>query len=314
MHNTEFLNILDYISLAIIFISLFVGFFKGFIKDFFGSGAWFASAFAASLISPYMTPMIHLYVSHVWASKVIAILIAYIIILITLKLTINIFAQYIRTSFLSGIDRAFGTLFGLIRGIAILLCSCVLALNFNFSPLRHKITAESKISLIMFHWAYQLMPKIGLNVPKDVVIPNKHAISIKSLIRPKIKKQKEEKAYHPIPKEEKQKSIIEQWKEMFSRKAAEWLIRKEESKIETIKPKPEETPSKSSSSVHKRILIGPHGPIDLDKIRKEAIEYRKSRPKFGMMDLLGAKEKRAKEMKRHKLQKIIKQRLDKEIK
>ncbi|MDR0678193.1 MAG: CvpA family protein [Holosporaceae bacterium] len=160
MNNSEFFNFLDYIYIALMFSSTMFGFVRGFIKDFFSTCAWFGSGFIAIFVSPYLIPSVYEHVPNMTIARCIAIGISYLIILIVLLLIISAISQNVKRGVLSGIDRAVGALFGLFRGVGILVCFCILMIIFEIPRDKYEIVKNSKLSAILFDISRLLIPKM----------------------------------------------------------------------------------------------------------------------------------------------------------
>ncbi|MDR2781145.1 MAG: CvpA family protein [Holosporaceae bacterium] len=165
MKNSEFFNFLDYIYIALMFFFTVSGFVRGFIKDFFGTCAWYCSGFIAVWIAPYLIPIVAEQVKNVTLVRVVSIAVSYLAVLIVLLLIINIISQSVKHGMLSGIDRAFGVLFGLFKSVGVFICLHALMITFEFQKDKYSFLRNSKLSSIFFNVAELLMPsmiKLGL--------------------------------------------------------------------------------------------------------------------------------------------------------
>jgi membrane protein required for colicin V production len=176
MHSKEFFNSLDYIYIALMFFSTAMGFLRGFIKDFFSSCAWFGSGFGAIFLAPHLTPMVISSIRNEKIARVVALVLAYLILLIISLLIVGSISQKIRQGVLSGVDKAVGVLFGLFRGIALLICICLVMLSLDIPRNKYEIVRRSKLSPVLFSMAEFLMPqmsKLGLTEQKKLSISQK---------------------------------------------------------------------------------------------------------------------------------------------
>jgi membrane protein required for colicin V production len=137
------------------------GFTRGFIKDFFSTCAWFGSGFIAVCISPYLIPTIMENIPNATVARCMAIGIAYLVVLVVLLLIISSISQNIRKGVLSGVDRAIGVLFGLFKGIGILLSFCILLIIFEIPREKYEFIKNSKLSAILFNIAELLTPQMS---------------------------------------------------------------------------------------------------------------------------------------------------------
>jgi uncharacterized membrane protein required for colicin V production len=146
----EFFNVLDYFYIAVMFCSAAVGLYRGFVKDFFGNCAWFGSGFLAPFVAPYLVPFADEYISNPNIARGAAIVIAYLALLLVFLPIIGALSRNVKGSTLSGVDRAAGMLFGLLRGVGILVCICVSMLVFDFPKTKYAAVRKSKISSLIF--------------------------------------------------------------------------------------------------------------------------------------------------------------------
>lgn len=317
MNNPEFFNVLDYIWLAILFVSLFVGFIKGFIKDFFGTCVWVGSSFLSSIFSPYLVPRVYKHIPNLLVAKCAALVIAFVVLLIAFKLIINTLSESVRGTCLSGLDRLFGACFGLVRGVCILITIPLLLLLFGYQQDHFSLTKESKISTILYKIANILMPRvenvIGVKFPlkkekkstrKKVSATDFSKVPIAKNPLKKVKKEEEISDDIPSP------SAIEKLKDYIADVFATRYIKREaDIEEEEIARKRRFFPSKEEQKEE------PQGLKVVRHINKkpEVDKYKKVRPKFGFMQLLDDKKKRLEELRRRKLKKQIKEHLGKEM-
>ncbi|MCR4623476.1 MAG: CvpA family protein [Alphaproteobacteria bacterium] len=164
----SFFNSLDYFYILLVLISCLIGIFRGFVKDFFSTCSWlgsgFATAFTFSHFANYMqkNDIIH----DPTYAKIVAGIFSFSVIWITLQMVVNIVSHAVKSTILSGLDRAFGALYGFIRGFMILIVICVCAIVFNILNMEHEFIANSKITPILIDSTDYLLPKI-INTPKD---------------------------------------------------------------------------------------------------------------------------------------------------
>ncbi|MBO7537175.1 MAG: CvpA family protein [Alphaproteobacteria bacterium] len=165
--TNSFFNSLDYFFISLILISCLIGIFRGFVKDFFSTCSWlgsgFATAFTFSHFANYMQKnnIIH----DPTYAKIVAGIFSFSVIWITLQMVINIVSHSLKSTMLSGLDRAFGALYGFIRGFMILIVICVCAIMSNILNMEHEFIANSKITPMLINSTDYLLPKI-MNVSK----------------------------------------------------------------------------------------------------------------------------------------------------
>jgi membrane protein required for colicin V production len=192
MSNAEFFNLLDYIYIAILFLSTVAGFVRGFVRDFFSTCAWFGSGFAAVLIAPHLVPFLGKIIHNLTIARCVATLVSYLAILIISLLIIGAASKNVKCSPLSGVDRAVGVLFGLFRGAGVLVCFCFLMAMFEIPRNRYAIIENSKITAILFDifspWIQQTAKSTAIPKGKKTDSLEKEKLPIKkSLLKEKDK-------------------------------------------------------------------------------------------------------------------------------
>ena len=118
---------------ALILMSGVVGFARGFTRETLGLLSWGGALVIAlawgSLLRPFLTP----YISSTLVVDILSGAILFFIALLILVLISKGIASQIKGSLLAGLDRSFGFLFGLIRGVFLILLA-YLALTFFLNP------------------------------------------------------------------------------------------------------------------------------------------------------------------------------------
>jgi uncharacterized membrane protein required for colicin V production len=165
MNNVEFFNLLDYVYIALLFFSTIAGFIRGFVRDFLSTCAWFGSGFAAVFVAPHLVPFLGGVIHNLTVARSVAILVSYLTILIILLLIVGALSKNVKSGSLSGVDRAVGVLFGLFRGIGVLVCFCVLMGTFEIPRNRYAITENSKITTILFNVFKPWIPQTAKFIP-----------------------------------------------------------------------------------------------------------------------------------------------------
>ncbi len=112
---------LDGIAIFIVLTSILFAFYRGLVKEILGIGSWVLAAFAVIYAIPASRP----YTADMFESKVVADIVVGVVVaitvlvictLITFKSTVKI-----RGSALNGLDRTLGGIFGLARGVLIVV-------------------------------------------------------------------------------------------------------------------------------------------------------------------------------------------------
>ena len=137
------LNVTDLVILFVIGSSGIISLFRGFTKEFLSLLLWVFAFFAAVGFEGHVTPKIFEIIGNEEASKITASVLIFLISIIVGGFLINLISRIVKWSGMSGFDKFMGVLFGVGRGlIVILVIYFLLPSNFKES----EIFASSKIS------------------------------------------------------------------------------------------------------------------------------------------------------------------------
>jgi len=117
----------DGIILAVVAVSAVIAFLRGLVREVLGVGAWVGALLAAFLALPQLRGLVAQWVQPPWLADGVAFGGVFIVVLVVLKLIIAWIANKVRDSALGGVDRAFGTAFGLARGAFLVAATYVVA-------------------------------------------------------------------------------------------------------------------------------------------------------------------------------------------
>ena len=137
------LNITDLVILFIIGSSGIISLFRGFTKEFLSLLLWVFALFAAVGLEGFVTPKIIEIIGNPEISRVIASLLIFLIFIIFGGFLIKLITKLIKWSGMSGFDKFMGVLFGVSRGLIVILAVYFL-LPSNLKEA--EIFTESKIS------------------------------------------------------------------------------------------------------------------------------------------------------------------------
>ncbi|MBP0491428.1 CvpA family protein [Pararoseomonas indoligenes] len=123
----------DAVFLAVVAISGVIGYMRGLIREVLGVGAWIG----AILFSFYMLEGTRHAFNGVfpekwtaaapWLVDVAALAAVFIVTLIILKILIALIAGLVRNSIIGGVDKALGIVFGIGRGVIVILVAYIAA-------------------------------------------------------------------------------------------------------------------------------------------------------------------------------------------
>ena len=137
------LNVTDLVILFVIGSSGIISLFRGFTKEFLSLLLWVFAFFAAVGLEGYVTPKISEIIGNQEASRIIASVIIFLISIIIGGFLINLISRIVKWSGMSGFDKFMGVLFGVSRGLIVILAVYFL-LPSNLKEA--EIFTESKIS------------------------------------------------------------------------------------------------------------------------------------------------------------------------
>lgn len=124
-------NILDYIILGIIFISVIIGLIRGFVREAISLVTWFCAFIAALKFSPWVAELLHSAISHTMTRYIVAGLLIFFAVLIVGAIVSKLVHLLISVTGFGFLDRLLGLIFGAARGI---LSGAVILLLIGASP------------------------------------------------------------------------------------------------------------------------------------------------------------------------------------
>jgi len=113
---TEF----DVFVCVIVVISTIMSFLRGFVKDFLGIVGWWGAAGITLVFYPYAASYTESLFRSSWLISVAAVIIVYIIALMFLSIINSMIIDNLREFRMGPVDRSFGMLFGLFKGLVII--------------------------------------------------------------------------------------------------------------------------------------------------------------------------------------------------
>jgi len=122
----------DYAILATIAISLLVGLLRGFIKEVFSLVVWAAAFVVAYRFAGDVAVLMEEQVSLPSARTAIGFIGLFIVVLVVGGLVNYLLGRLVESTGLSGTDRLLGGLFGLVRGVALVVVAILVT---GFTPL-----------------------------------------------------------------------------------------------------------------------------------------------------------------------------------
>jgi membrane protein required for colicin V production len=115
----------DIAVIAVILFSGLFAYFRGFVREALSIAAWINAGVIAAYTVPYVSPLFEKFLPKGILADSAAAAVVFILSLMVLHMIASSVARRVRGSVLSPIDRGFGLLFGLARGVIFVLIAYV---------------------------------------------------------------------------------------------------------------------------------------------------------------------------------------------
>lgn len=153
------MNWLDIAILVVIALSALFGVTRGLVREALSLGGWVLATWVALEFSPRLSDAMASAISIVSLRFFLAFVMLFIVTLVLAALLNHLISQTVRKSSLSGIDRALGGLFGVLRGVIIVTVLIWLA---GFTKLPHETGWKHSMLVGRFEqvtgWMRTIMP------------------------------------------------------------------------------------------------------------------------------------------------------------
>ena len=113
--------LLDWIFLAVLALSVVVGLVRGFVFECLSLAGWVVAWFAAPWAAPWLVPYLPVFTPDSPMRLGLAFVIAFVAALVVWGLLAQLVRMALRATPVSGPDRLLGGIFGLLRGLVLLL-------------------------------------------------------------------------------------------------------------------------------------------------------------------------------------------------
>lgn len=160
------LNWADFVILGIVALSVIVGVFRGFFRESVALASWILAFLAVIWFADTVATYFGSWIDRPGIAKGVATLAIFIGVLIVGAFVNYLITKLVKSSELSGTDRTLGSLFGLARGVAIVV-GLILFLTISEDPQRPFFPEESwwQESVLIRNiepysrWAHQWLPE-----------------------------------------------------------------------------------------------------------------------------------------------------------
>jgi membrane protein required for colicin V production len=115
------MNWADWVIILVLLISSVISLKRGFIKEALSLSVWVAAFIIATLFSPHLVPHFEAYASTPSAQQMAAFSTLFIVSLLLGSALSYLLASLVKVAGLSNADRVLGVIFGLARGVLIIL-------------------------------------------------------------------------------------------------------------------------------------------------------------------------------------------------
>ena len=116
----------DGIVIAVLVLAALLAFMRGFVRESLGVIAWLGAAYVTMRAFPYVEPLVRRLIEDSGIADPVALGVVFILALIVFSLLASVIAGIVRRSSLRGIDRTLGLLFGLAKGVAIVIAAYII--------------------------------------------------------------------------------------------------------------------------------------------------------------------------------------------
>jgi len=153
----ESLNVFDWILVAIIAVSSVFGLLRGFVKELLSLASWVAAFFVARLFSFKLSSFMMDWIDQPQFRVIAAFAILFAATLVVGALINNVFSRLVSATGLTGTDRLFGMVFGIVRGGLLVV---VMVSLLSLTPISNDQWWQSSLIIPHFilvdEWSYKV--------------------------------------------------------------------------------------------------------------------------------------------------------------
>jgi membrane protein required for colicin V production len=153
----ESLNVFDWVLVAIIAVSSVFGLLRGFVKELLSLASWVAAFFVARLFSFKLSNFMVDWIDQPQFRVIAAFAILFAATLVVGALINNVFSRLVSATGLTGTDRLFGMVFGVVRGGLLVV---VMVSLLSLTPISNDQWWQSSLIIPHFilvdEWSYKM--------------------------------------------------------------------------------------------------------------------------------------------------------------
>jgi len=125
--------LVDIIILVIVAVSALLGVFRGLVKEALSLASWFLAIVAGTLFSSELADLMVNLINNATLRRIAAFAILFIVVIFAGTLISNLISKLTQAAGLRGADRTLGGLFGILRGLIIVLIIVLVGSQFELS-------------------------------------------------------------------------------------------------------------------------------------------------------------------------------------
>ena len=156
-----YLNLLDFIFIIIVFLSILLGVVKGFVRELFSLAFFIIGVILAFLFYNEVGDLFFKQMKNRDVANFIGFIIVFTMVLIVGSIVTFVIKKAFVVEPLKSIDRILGGVFGLLRGI---LISAILVLGFMMFPINDEMLSKSQLS----PYLYQTIKIVTTFFPENI--------------------------------------------------------------------------------------------------------------------------------------------------
>ena len=127
------MSVIDWVILAVLVVSVLISLKRGFIREALSLASWIIAFIVARMFSGNLATLLDGMVETSSLRWIIAFAILFVGTIVIGAMLNHLISEFVRMTGLSGTDRVFGMVFGIIRGV-IILVAIVYGLQFTLVP------------------------------------------------------------------------------------------------------------------------------------------------------------------------------------
>ena len=133
--DTSSLNMVDFIALGIVILSVLIGLIRGFTREILGALGWSGAVFITFWARVALQAPVRHWVGNPLIADLMTIVFVFIITLFILLSITRAVSLRVKASVLGGLDRSLGVVFGIVRG-GVICIIIFLMVNLYYKPYR----------------------------------------------------------------------------------------------------------------------------------------------------------------------------------